>query len=136
MPLTQERAERLALALELQRELVRVTVERWDIERRIEVELGNNAELEFMPGSPIYDLHISDNAVACYSPEYASQIVTEDDAVGFLETIAEEAEAYHKRTSEGVPESEEDCTCAERSWYGPEHDSACAFAGQPREEAK
>lgn len=26
----------------------------------------------------------------------------------------------------------EDCTCADRSWYGPEHDTACPLEG-PRE---
>jgi hypothetical protein len=25
-----------------------------------------------------------------------------------------------------------ECDCADRSWYGPEHDSACPFAGQLR----
>lgn len=25
------------------------------------------------------------------------------------------------------------CDCADRSWYGKEHDSACPYAGQPRE---
>jgi len=24
---------------------------------------------------------------------------------------------------------EEDCTCLDRSWYGPEHDSACSAKG-------
>jgi hypothetical protein len=28
--------------------------------------------------------------------------------------------------------TEEDCDCADRSWYGEEHDSACPLAGQPR----
>lgn len=28
----------------------------------------------------------------------------------------------------------EDCTCDDRSWYGPYHDSACPLAGWPREE--
>lgn len=28
--------------------------------------------------------------------------------------------------------SEEDCDCADRSWYGPEHDSACPCSG-PRD---
>jgi hypothetical protein len=27
---------------------------------------------------------------------------------------------------------EDSCDCAERSWYGPEHDSACSLAGMPR----
>lgn len=26
----------------------------------------------------------------------------------------------------------DDCTCADRSWYGPEHDSACPHAGESR----
>lgn len=37
------------------------------------------------------------------------------------------------------PEPDEDdddadayCSCYQRSWYGPEHDSACHFAGKPR----
>lgn len=25
-----------------------------------------------------------------------------------------------------------ECTCASRSWYGPQHDSACDFAGEER----
>jgi hypothetical protein len=29
-------------------------------------------------------------------------------------------------------DDEDDCTCADRSWYGPEHDSACPLAGRPR----
>lgn len=35
-----------------------------------------------------------------------------------------------------IPESdwidEEDCDCADRSWYGPQHDSACPLAGRDR----
>lgn len=26
-----------------------------------------------------------------------------------------------------------ECTCGDRSWYGPEHDSACDFAGMVRD---
>ena len=29
-----------------------------------------------------------------------------------------------------------ECNCFENSWYGPEHASACPFAGQPRKEAE
>lgn len=88
-------ADRRALALELMRELVRVTVERWDIEHRIETELGNNAELEFLPGSPLYDGHISDNAVACLNPEDAVRVVDQEDANAFLLAVTVEAEAFH-----------------------------------------
>lgn len=31
-------------------------------------------------------------------------------------------------------ESEADCTCGDRSWYGSEHDAVCAYAGKPRKE--
>lgn len=35
-------------------------------------------------------------------------------------------------TTDFEDESDEDCTCSDRSWYGKEHDSACVYAGQPR----
>lgn len=32
-----------------------------------------------------------------------------------------------------IAADEAECDCSERSWYGPEHDSACPLAGQKRE---
>lgn len=32
---------------------------------------------------------------------------------------------------EEVGKDVRECTCAERSWYGTVHDSACDFAGEP-----
>lgn len=31
-------------------------------------------------------------------------------------------------------EDDTDCTCADRSWYGPRHDSACALTGRREKE--
>ncbi len=30
---------------------------------------------------------------------------------------------------DGDEENEDDCTCDDRSWYGPEHDSTCPLEG-------
>jgi hypothetical protein len=97
--MTMTQADRRELALELQRELVRVTVERWDIERRIELELAGEAELEFLPETTIYDKHVSYIATACNHPDDVETVVTQEDADAFLKTVDEEAERYHAQTS-------------------------------------
>jgi hypothetical protein len=40
----------------------------------------------------------------------------------------------YERFQEAIREveaNEQECDCADRSWYGKEHDSACPLAGQP-----
>lgn len=64
--------------------------------------------------------------------EARGQFIRESDAAEYdgshVETHCPEC---NQSKSECI--CDEECTCAERSWYGPEHDSACPFAGQPRE---
>ena len=57
-----------------------------------------------------------------------------DEKQKFLDRIQEwqdriDAEAKQQPKSHSA--DLEECDCAERSWYGKEHDSACPLAGQP-----
>ena len=52
----------------------------------------------------------------------------------------EDAQALYRLITEArglvrdLPEDEpEECDCADRSWYGEHHDSACPLAGTPRD---
>lgn len=38
---------------------------------------------------------------------------------------------WHRNVGPKYPIYVEGCDCADRSWYGAEHDSACPLAGQP-----
>jgi len=42
----------------------------------------------------------------------------------------EDLQAEHE--DEDDDDEDDDCTCDERSWHGPEHDSACPLAGKVR----
>lgn len=62
-----------------------------------------------------------------------------EEVKDYFENRSPEVQAYMKqylpdeyeKFQERIREPQEECDCAERSWYGKEHDSACPLAGQP-----
>lgn len=63
---------------------------------------------------------------ARYIADYINEELSRGNTIT-SETILEAVDAFEG----GAADTEEDCTCSERSWYGKEHDSECPLAGQP-----
>ena len=56
-------------------------------------------------------------------------LLTDEQANGG-DVVEALAEWHEELTGAG---DDRECTCDDRSWHGPEHDSACDFAGEERE---
>lgn len=67
-----------------------------------------------------------------YLGDGEAKVLTQD--LEALQTILRKAghTPNEPKTFAGADPIEEDCDCADRSWYGTFHDSACPLAGKVR----